>query len=393
VNRRTQERTQTAGTAGHESMATAATAAVGAPGPARILVVGGEPDFRASLVRTLNARRHRCTHLNRLDEARTATGKQRYDLILVHPTLPDGDGLEFAQGLQRTAPATKTIIFSETGSFKIALSAMRCGAVDFIHTPADQDEFVARIDAALVKRLAEIHREQRIRRLQGICRELHEARAEIADQVDVLCNDLAAAYQDLTDQISEAAMTSEFRTLLRQELDMEEALRTTLEYLLGKTGPTNAAVFLPDADHLYSLGAYVNYDCPRESIDTLLDHLCDAVCPQMSDETEIVAFDDASEFADWIGLDDECLGSSQVIAFSCRHHGECLAVMVLFRNREQPFDPKLAGTLDILRTIFAEQLSQIIRIHHRATPEWPMDAHEDDFDWDDDMGFGGGLAA
>ena len=57
------------------------------------------------------------------------------------------------------------------------------------------------------------------------------------------------------------------------------------------------------------------------------------------------------------------------------------------------FDPKLAGTLDILRTIFAEQLSQIIRIHHRATPEWPMDAHEDEFDWDDDMGFGGGLAA
>ena len=37
----------------------------------------------------------------------------------------------------------------------------------------------------------------------------------------------------------------EFTGLIKQELDIENLLRTTLEYVLGRSGPTNAAVFLP----------------------------------------------------------------------------------------------------------------------------------------------------
>ena len=33
--------------------------------------------------------------------------------------------------------------------------------------------------------------------------------------------------------------------------------------MLTKTGPTNAAVFLPGTGTDFDLGAYVNYDCPR----------------------------------------------------------------------------------------------------------------------------------
>ena len=57
-------------------------------------------------------------------------------------------------------------------------------------------------------------------------------------------------------------------------------------------------MFLPDPEQHYSLGAYVNYDCPRESIDSVLSHLCQAICPQMADEPELVAFSDAREFAE-----------------------------------------------------------------------------------------------
>ena len=81
------------------------------------------------------------------------------------------------------------------------------------------------------------------------------------------------------------------------------------------------------------------------------------------------------------------------------HHGFdlllCLAVLVLFRHCDKPFDPKLATTLDIIRSAFAEQLARIIHVHHRARPQWPREADEyDEYD-DDDYGFGyeGGLAA
>lgn len=363
--------------------------------PAKLLLVGSDPDSRTALIGLLEKRRHQCDHVSRLDEAQTALARDRYDLILLNRALPDGDGLDLAPFVQKTSPATKTIVFSRNGSFKCALQAMRCGAVDCISTPVDPDELIDRVDSALTRSREERQREQRIQKLQSICKELNVARAEIADQVDALCNDLAAAYQELTEQVNQVALATEFRTLARQELDIEELLRTTLEYLLTKTGPTNAAVFLPDSARHYNLGAYVNYDCPRDSVDALLDHLCDAICPQMSEEPEIVAFDDAREFSQWIGMDGDFLAESQVIALSCLHEEECLAVLVLFRSRSTPFEAKLATTLDIIRSTFAEQLSRIIHIHHRARPEWPKEAGGDEGDFDDEFGYGyeGGLAA
>ena len=50
---------------------------------------------------------------------------------------------------------------------------------------------------------------------------------------------------------------------------------------------------LPDTAGQYALGAYVNYDCPRDSMSLLLDYLCQAICPQMAGESQIVSFDDA----------------------------------------------------------------------------------------------------
>ena len=48
-----------------------------------------------------------------------------------------------------------------------------------------------------------------LRRLKTICRELNTARHEITEQVDILSKDLVDAYQNMADQVSEVAMTSE----------------------------------------------------------------------------------------------------------------------------------------------------------------------------------------
>ena len=65
--------------------------------------------------------------------------------------------------------------------------------------------------------------------------------------------------------------------------------------------------------------------------------------------------------------------------------------MVLFRNESVPFGQDLAATIDILRPIFAEQVGNCVRVHHRATPSWPNEAFDDEFDCNDydDLGFGG----
>ena len=376
-------------------IAEAFTEQVPPQGPARILLVGGSRDVRQAISARLATRGHRLDCVGGLAEAQAAVRDTMFDLVLLSPALPDGDGLDLVRSLRTISPATKTLVMAEGGSFAQAIEAMRCGVVDFVDARRGSDELVERIDAALTASRGDTHREQRLTQLKVVCKKLVAARREVTEHLDRLCQDLVAAYEDVSEQMNEVATASEFRTLLKQELDVEDLLRTALEYLLAKTGPTNGAVFLPDASRNFELGAYVNYDCPRETITVLLNHLCRAVCPQMSDESEIVSFDDADAFAEWIGADAGFVAGCQVLAFSCMHDGKCMAVMVLFRSKEEPFEESLTTTIDILRAIFAEQVANIIKIHHRASGQWPKDPLDDDeYDCNDydEFGFGGLVA-
>lgn len=362
--------------------------------PGRILIAGSPSDSRSALVTKLTERGHRCVCVSGLHEAHASLARGRFDLVLMDLALPDGDGMELARSLQQTSPSTKSIVLSGSKSFPKAVEALHCGVVDFVSIPVDLDDLVQRIESALAKSQADRQREERLARLKRVCKKLVAARQEVSQHLDTLCKDLVTAYQDVSVQMSEVAMASEFRTLLKQELDVEELLRTALEYLLAKIGPTNAAVFLADDQLNFDLGAYVNYDCPRETISVLLDHLCQAVCPQMADETELVLFDDADTFAQFIGADAGFLAGSQVVALSCLHEGECLAVIVLFRSKDDPFGEEVSTTLEILRSIFAEQIAHVLKVHHRIRPQWPSDPPDDAYEPNDYDEFGfGGLAA
>lgn len=373
--------------------------------PARVLVAASDGLVRNEVDGLLKARGCRVQIVTGLDDARSLASRQRFDLTILGPLAHDAETAELMRLLQKTAPSSKTIVLTSSVTAASAVQAMRCGAVDLIALPLEPNDFLTRVESALLKSRADSQREQRLSRLKRICRELNLARHEISKQVDNLCDDLAHVYEDIAEQMSDVAMAAEFRTLLRQELDVEDVLRTTLEYMLTKTGPTNAAVFLPDGSTMgvsgggikskptaFGLGAYVNCDCPRETVSAMLDHLGEAVCPQMADENDIVRYADAAEFAEWVGTDAECLADSQVIAFRCSHKGDCLAVIVLFRKKEHAFDEKLAATLDTMRGIIAEQLRNVVKVHHRASNEWPKEAEDGDLDYglsegDDNYGF------
>ena len=104
-------------------------------GPARILIVGDKIACTGDLDAWLEKRRHQCVTARRLDEARAEAARKRFDLIILNPDLPDGDGLELLRLVQRTSPATKSIVISEDTSSQTVLNAMRCGAIDFLNTP------------------------------------------------------------------------------------------------------------------------------------------------------------------------------------------------------------------------------------------------------------------
>jgi DNA-binding response OmpR family regulator len=359
----------------------------------RVLVVAGDTAWKA-IIAAIDPLGYQHAAVATLAEAQQSLEAEQTDAIIVHADLPGAAATALIRQLVQASRSTRIIaVTSAESPAHVVAMLLEAGAADVLTIPLDPERCARRIQFAVEQARTTRRREKQLARLQILCRQLNDARLEASEQLDMVCRDLVGAYQDSAQRVTNAEMTTEFRTLLEQELDLEELLRTTLEYLLTKTGPTNAAVYLPNARNEFALGAYVNYDCPRESVAVLLDHLCHAICPQMSRENELVSFDDADDFAAWIGSDAGILEGSQVVGFSCRRDGECLGVVVLFRNKREPFADNLASILDLLRPILAQQIAQVIHVHHRASGGWPKDAIDDELRHEgDDEGYTG-LAA
>jgi hypothetical protein len=194
---------------------------------------------------------------------------------------------------------------------------------------------------------------------------LNQLRCEVTEQVDVLCSDLVCAYQDLASQMQQAMQASEFASALKRELDLEQLLRKTLEYLLAKAGQTNAAIFMPTGPNQFTLGGYINYDCATDSADVILKNLADGLAPQVADQDKTLHITDNDALAAWFGADATYLMGSHLIVFNCRHEEEVLAVVVLFRDMGQPYDESVLETVNTISPILGDYLARAIRIHHR----------------------------
>lgn len=345
------------------------------------LVVGGS----AAIVRSVQTAAACCgvevTAAAAGEEARLALVARRFDVVLV----VDGWGGAgaFVQLVGRVAPTTKTMLLAESVSVDSVIDAMRSGIVDCVQMPFEPGEFGTRLLAAVERSRGDRDRETRLARLQGICKRLSRSRARCSEQAKALSEDLRHAKDGFAERLDEVAMTAEYRTLLRQELDLDDLLRVGVEYLVGKTGPTNAAVFLPGGDGSWSLGAYVNCDCPRGVVQPMLDRLAEDLCPELARSDELMRFEDSSEFVRSLELGHEPLEAAEIVAWPCRAGGECLAVFVLYRNRAIGFADGLASVIDALRVVFAEQIATVLRVHHRALGGWPAERADDEGEQDE----------
>lgn len=363
-------------------------APAGAPVPARatpprILCVERSQRALRPLREAVQAIGAPFTSVASLAEARAALAGGAFDAAVIDESQVDGSALDLVREFSADPNCIcRFIVTSSREDLDAAVDAMRSGASDFINKPFTTEAITTRLRAAIdqARRLRENAR--KVERLKRICKRLNNARQEVSDHVDTLCTDLATAYQDLADQMSTATLATEFNALVRQELDVESLLRTTLEFMLTRTGPTNAAVFLPTGHQDYNLGAYVNYDIPRDTADVLLDHLADVIPQRFEDLKDMLHLDTERAQRQRLGEEASWLNDSTLVIFSCLDQEECLAVVALFRDRAHPFTDELLAQLEVMRDIFAEQLARVVRIHHRAVadPEWPG------FDVEDDRG-------
>ena len=352
-------------------------------GPASVLVVTSDADSADAIRNTVLESGHRCAVADTRASGWDLLQTGETDLVLLDTTVESGVLSLISEARERW-PWMRFIAFSRRPDADTTIEAVRNGATDYMHLPGAMDELPIRINRVVSQGRSHRRREQRLQRLMDACETLRASKNEMSEQVDVLCSDLASAYRNIKDQMSTVEMTTEFRTLVGQELDVEDMLRTTLEYILKKVGPTNGVVHLRETEGEYGIGAFVNYEWQDRNIMPSLERLGDMLCGPMQQEDALMKFEDADSFAKQDGVDSSLFEDSEVVSFTCNSGDHCLAIVTLFRNRSTPFTDEMAGMLDALRDILAEQLGRILRVHKRSNREWPTErSDESDWGWGD----------
>ncbi len=355
---------------------------------ARVLLVAASPTLVSVAGPLLGAMDAAVEAVAGVDEARARLGNDalpRIDVAVIDERL--AESIDLLREAAQADPVVVTVLASTKPSLDLAVEAMRSGAADLMKLgKSDEAVHAARASLALAIERAQLarHRESRIERLRSVCRQLNTARQDISSQISGMCSDLVEAYQELSDQIDQVTISGEFNGIIRQELEIESLLRTVLEYVLAKVGPTNAAVFLPSTSSDFSLGAYVNCDFNGAALDALLDHLADTLAPRFEERSGVHLYRDRGETASMLGADAHWLPDHATIVFPCHRNEECLAVVALFRDDRTPFEPGARALLETISKLFAAQLSRIIHVHHRHLPKSQWGAPGDEPQaWDD----------
>jgi two-component system, NtrC family, response regulator PilR len=113
------------------------------------LVVDDEPDICELLAITLNRMDIATRTCTDVSSAKRSLGREPYDLCLTDMRLPDGDGLELVEWMQREVPGTPVAVITAHGSVEAAVKALKLGAFDFVSKPLDLQDLRKLVTAAL----------------------------------------------------------------------------------------------------------------------------------------------------------------------------------------------------------------------------------------------------
>ena len=113
------------------------------------LVVDDEPHICELLSITLERMDIATRTCLDITSAKQALGEQAFDLCLTDMRLPDGDGLELVEWLQREVPGTPVAVITAHGSVEAAVRALKLGAFDFVSKPLDLNDLRKLVTAAL----------------------------------------------------------------------------------------------------------------------------------------------------------------------------------------------------------------------------------------------------
>jgi DNA-binding response OmpR family regulator len=348
----------------------AASAVVGIP--TRHLLVVDADAKTADLVRSAAQEGVQVRQATSIEGAQAEMQRQAAEVVLVNLQIGDHAGIDLIKKLKRRYAHADIVALSRSRRSEACVDAFRAGASDMLLAPFAPRDFELALRAAAERRQEALRRQQRQDRLRVTCKKLNKARHEISQQVDLLCNDLVRAYQDMAQQLHVTQNAAAFGQALAGELDVEGVLRRTMEWLLQKLGPVNAAIYLPCGDENFALGAYLNLDTQADA--PLIETIGETLVRQARGSTAISLEEDGI-IEELFGAEGAPLQGRQWLAVGCNTARECMGVLVVFRTRgdADANAPSELGTaaramVEALAPILAERIEHALGLYQRMHP-------------------------
>jgi DNA-binding NtrC family response regulator len=117
----------------------------------KILVIDDDESGRDALTKLLQSAGYDVTSAATGESALDLMDREQYQVIVSDLFLPDKDGFDILQNVQKVSPTTEVIVVTGYASAQTAVRAMKEGAFDYITKPIDFDELKIVVLKALEK--------------------------------------------------------------------------------------------------------------------------------------------------------------------------------------------------------------------------------------------------
>ena len=131
----------------------------------KVLVIDDEPDIRELLLLTLTRMGLLCDVAANYQEGIARIDQNNYFLVLTDMRLPDGNGYDIVQYIQKNTPQLPVAVITAYGSIESAVNTLKAGAFDYVSKPVDLGVLKALVSTAL--RMHENIPEQQVELLFG----------------------------------------------------------------------------------------------------------------------------------------------------------------------------------------------------------------------------------
>lgn len=173
----------------------------------RILIADDDPDILLSLSERLRWMGHDVISAGDGQAALTAVESQAFDLAFLDVSMPRVNGIEALKRIRQRWPNLPVVIVTAYGTIKLAVEAMKEGAVDFITKPFEQGQ----IDLVVASAMGRSKQRAEITRLMGeITHDVKNLLMPLVTGTDLLAEEIDDLFKKIPAMESAQAEESHF---------------------------------------------------------------------------------------------------------------------------------------------------------------------------------------